>query len=34
MKIESKDYKIENIFSRRKYIIPDYQRNYSWTIDE
>lgn len=34
MKIESKDYKIENIFSRRKYIIPDYQRNYSWIIDE
>lgn len=34
MKIESKDFKIENIFSRRKYIIPDYQRNYSWTIDE
>lgn len=34
MKIESKDYKIENIFSRRKYIIPNYQRNYSWTVDE
>ena len=34
MKIESKDFKIKNIFSRRKYIIPDYQRNYSWTIDE
>ena len=34
MKIESKDFKIKNIFSRRRYIIPDYQRNYSWTIDE
>lgn len=34
MKIESKDFKIKNIFSRKKYIIPDYQRNYSWTIDE
>jgi len=32
--IESKDFKIKNIFSRRKYIIPDYQRNYSWTIGE
>lgn len=30
MKIESKDFKIKNIFSRKKYIIPDYQRNYSW----
>lgn len=34
MNIESKDFKIKNIFSRRKYIIPDYQRNYSWTVDE
>lgn len=34
MKIESKDFKIKNIFSRRRYIIPDYQRNYSWTVDE
>lgn len=34
MKIESKDFKIENIFSRRKYTIPNYQRNYSWTVDE
>lgn len=34
MKIESKDFKIKNIFSRRKYTIPDYQRNYSWTVDE
>lgn len=34
MKIESKDFKIKNIFSRRKYIIPDYQRNYSWSVDE
>ncbi|MFA5870911.1 MAG: DUF262 domain-containing protein [Candidatus Paceibacterota bacterium] len=33
MNIESKDFKIGNIFSRRKYIIPDYQRNYSWTVD-
>lgn len=34
MKIESKDFKIKNIFSRRKYVIPDYQRNYSWTVIE
>lgn len=34
MKIESKDFKIKNIFSRRKYIIPDYQRNYSWNVSE
>lgn len=34
MNIESKDFKIENIFSRRQYIIPDYQRDYSWTVDE
>lgn len=34
MKIESKDFKIRNLFSRKKYTIPDYQRNYSWTIDE
>lgn len=34
MKIESKDYKIKNIFSRRRYIIPNYQRDYSWTVDE
>ncbi|MDH4330555.1 MAG: DUF262 domain-containing protein [Candidatus Moranbacteria bacterium] len=32
MKIDSKDFKIENIFSRRRYLIPDYQRNYSWTV--
>lgn len=34
MKIESKDFKIKNIFSRKRYTIPDYQRNYSWTINE
>lgn len=34
MKIESKDFKVKNIFSRRRYTIPDYQRNYSWTVDE
>jgi len=34
MKIESKDFKIKSIFYGRKYTIPDYQRNYSWTIDE
>ena len=34
MKIESKDFKIKNIFSRRRYIIPDYQRNYSWSVEE
>lgn len=34
MKIESKDFKIKNIFSRRTYKIPDYQRNYSWTVSE
>jgi uncharacterized protein with ParB-like and HNH nuclease domain len=34
MKIESKDFKIKNVFSRKKYIIPDYQRNYSWSVEE
>ncbi len=34
MKIESKNFKIKNIFSRRKYTIPDYQRNYSWGVTE
>lgn len=34
MKIESKDFKIENLFSKKTYIIPDYQRDYSWTINE
>ena len=34
MKIESKDLKLKNIFERKQYIIPDYQRNYSWSIEE
>lgn len=34
MQITSKDFKIQNIFSRREYTIPDYQRDYSWTVDE
>lgn len=34
MKIEAKDAKVKNIFSRKTYTIPDYQREYSWTINE
>lgn len=34
MKIESKDKKIENIFRNKKYIIPEYQRSYSWEVNE
>ncbi len=34
MKIESKDRKIKNLFLNRRYLIPDYQRNYSWDVNE
>lgn len=34
MKIESKNRKIKNIFLNKKYTIPDYQRNYSWDVNE
>jgi uncharacterized protein with ParB-like and HNH nuclease domain len=34
MKIESKDRKIKNLFLNKKYLIPDYQRNYSWDVNE
>ncbi|OGH88120.1 MAG: hypothetical protein A3J93_00030 [Candidatus Magasanikbacteria bacterium RIFOXYC2_FULL_42_28] len=34
MKIESKDRKIKNLFLNKRYIIPDYQRNYSWDTNE
>lgn len=34
MKIDSKDKKIKDIFKGKEYKIPDYQRNYSWDINE
>ncbi|MDA3802397.1 MAG: DUF262 domain-containing protein, partial [Patescibacteria group bacterium] len=34
MNIKAKDAKIKYIFSRKKYTIPDYQREYSWTDNE
>ena len=34
MKIESKDRKIKNLFLNRRYLIPDYQRKYSWDVNE
>lgn len=34
MKIEAKDIKVKSIFSRKVFTIPDYQREYSWTVAE
>ncbi len=34
MKIDSKDFKVKDIFSRRTFRIPDYQRDYAWVVDE
>jgi len=34
MKIESDAIKLKTVFSSRKYIIPDYQRDYSWNVNE
>lgn len=34
MKIEAKDFIIKNILSRKTYTIPDYQREYSWIVNE
>ena len=32
--VQPKEFNIENIFEGNKYVIPLYQRNYAWGIDE